>query len=217
MDNLIQAFFERDLTPAESDQLARLLETSGQDALRFAGLGADVYKATGLPAHHWPGQNAWPFHPGGAAGHSLFTWALAALGLSGLAAWWYWPKPAPVPQTIILPQTSAPKPASPSARSTPRPVKPLPAVPGLEGRELNVEVDVPKQTLVTVRVLDNQAAEVRHLYTGFLKAGHWRFAWDGLLSNGKPALPGRYVIQVQSDNGILAKNVDVAAPPSPRP
>ena len=217
MDNLIQAFFERDLTPAESEQLARLLETPGADALLFAGLGAEAYKATGLPAHHWPGQNAWPWHPGGAAGHSLFTWALAAAGFSGLATWWLWPKPGPLPQATTLPQPKLSQPAATLAPSAPRPAKPLPAIPGLEGRALNVEVDVPKPTLVTVRVLDGQALEVRHLYTGFLKAGHWRFAWDGLLSKGKPALPGRYVIQVQSDNGTLAKNVDVAAPPSSQP
>jgi len=209
MSDLIQTFFERDLTPEESDQLARILENSGEESLRFASLGEAAYQATGLPAHHWPGAN--PFAPGsGAAGKggALLKILLAAGGLG--AAWWAFHQPAPLtsvaPNPVEAVQPSLPNPV-------PKLVKPLPAVPGLEGRNLQVEVDVAHPGLVTVRVLDPKGTEVRHLYTGFLQKGGWRFTWDGLLSDGKSAPEGHYLIQVKSGEGNFSKPVELAAHP----
>jgi hypothetical protein len=215
MIDLIQNFFERDLTPEESQELGRLLETSDQEALRFAHLGEQSYLATGLPAHHWPGGSLGaPGSPLAGHGSSFLVLGLSALGLGGLAAWWWWPQTslktmAPPPVKTSLSQRPAAKPASASIPM----VKPLAPVPGLEGKELNVVVDAPQESLVTVRVVDPQGMEVRLLYTGFLKPGHWSFTWDGLLSNGQPALAGKYAIQVLSDRGTMTKNVDLTVHP----
>ena len=212
MNDLIQTFFERDLSPEESDQLALVLENSGEESLRFASLGETAYQATGLPDHHWPGTN--PFAPGpGAAGKgaTLLKILLAAGGLG--AAWWALHKPAPPVPSALSPvkPLAAVQPSLAPAR--PKPAGPLPAVPGLEGRNLQVEVDVAHPGLVTVRVLGPQGDEVRHLYTGFLQKGGWRFTWDGLLADGKAAPEGHYLIEVKSGQGNFTKPVDLAAHP----
>lgn len=219
MNDLVHSFFERDLAPDESRELGRILESSEEEAMRFAALGEAAYLALGLPAHQWPGGTRWPFHPGSAAGpgHSLFALVLAALGLGGLAAWWLWPKTdlktlAPAPAVEIAAPVPVSKPASVRLESAPA-VKPLPALPGPEGKRLNVLVDLPRMSLVTVRVMDPQGVEVRHLYTGFLKPGRWSFTWDGLLSGGKSAPPGSYSIQVRSDLGTMVKNVELSVQP----
>ncbi len=212
MSDLIQAFFVRDLSPEESDLLARTLENSGDDALRFASLGEAAYQATGLPAHHWHGANPWgPGWGTAGKGTTLLKILLAAGGLG--AAWWYFHRPAPpIPASLssIKPVESL-QPSVPYC--PPKPVQPLSSVPGMEGKNLQVEVDVAQPGLVTVRVLDPQGAEVRHLYTGFLQKGGWRFAWDGLLSDGKAAPEGRYLIEVKSGQGNFTKPVDLSTHP----
>jgi len=211
MNDLIQAFFERDLSPEESDQLARILEHSGEESLRFASLGEAAYQATGLPSHHWPGANPWGTGAAGKAAGLLKVLLAAAGGLG--AAWWYFHKPAPPAPAALSP--ARPVEAVPSALShpIPKPAAPLPSVPGLEGKNLQVEVDVAHPGLVTVRVLGPQGDEVRHLYTGFLQKGGWRFTWDGLQADGKAAPQGHYLIEVKSDRGSFTKPVELAAHP----
>jgi hypothetical protein len=51
---------------------------------------------------------------------------------------------------------------------------------------------------VNVRVLDTSGTEVRKLYSGEMQAGRWAFEWDGFLGDGMAAIPGRYLIEVQS-------------------
>ncbi len=211
MNDLIQAFFERDLSPEESDQLVRVLENSGEESLRFASLGEAAYQATGLPAHHWPGANPWAPGSTAAGKTTLLKIILASMGLG--AAWWAFHKPAPPVPAVLSPvkplEAVQPSPAQPR----PKQAGPLPSVPGLEGKNLQVEVDVAHPGLVTVRVLGPQGDEVRHLYTGFLQKGGWRFAWDGLLADGKAAPEGHYLIEVKSDQGNFTKLVDLASHP----
>jgi hypothetical protein len=217
MSDLIRTFFERDLSAEESLELGRLLENSDQEASRFARIGEEAYLATGLPAHHWPGGIHWPSGGGLAGkGSSYLALGLTALSLVGLATWWFWPKsPVTTPDSIPvqLPPAQSPAAKSLSSAVVPREVMPLAPVPGLEGSKLNVVVDAPHESLVTVRVLDAQGTEARFLYTGFLKPGHWSFTWDGLLSDGKAAPAGKYTIQVVSDRGTMAKNVDLTIHP----
>lgn len=210
MSDLIQAFFERDLTAEESEQLARALEGPGEEAGRFAAMGEAAYQATGLPAHHWRGGNPWGSGPAG-KGVTLLKLILAAAGLG--AGWWVFHKPAPpIPVTLApIKPVEVLKPSLSPGR--PKPAQPLPAIPGLEGKRLEVEVDVAHSSLVTVRVLNAQGGEVRHLYTGFLPKGGWRFDWDGLLADGKAAPEGRYLIEVKSDAGNFTQPVELSARP----
>jgi hypothetical protein len=215
VSDLIQTFFERDLTTEESVELGGLLENSDQEAARFAHLGEEAYRMTGLPAHHWPGGIHWG---GGLAGKgsSFLAFSLTALSLGGLATWWFWPRSSaktPGSISVQIPPAQSPPVKSPAPPAIPRAVMPMAPVPGLEGKELNVVVDAPHESLVTVRVLDAEGMEARFLYTGFLEPGHWSFTWDGLLSNGKAAPQGKYTIQVVSDQGTMAKKIDLTVHP----
>ena len=54
MVDLIQAFFERELSESEADLLGKLLQESPDSALRFEGLLETHYLATGLPLPQLP-------------------------------------------------------------------------------------------------------------------------------------------------------------------
>ncbi len=213
MVDLIQAFFERELSESEADLLGKLLQESPDSALRFEGLLETHYLATGLPLPELPG--------------SLQKWApaagkLGALGWAGLAAavaagvgllvWKFWP----VSEIV---QPAAPQPLAPMApvsrvlepkvilKSPSAPVHSEATAPSAEGEELSVVVDTREKSLVTVRVLDAAGQEVRHLFTGFVEPGQRAFQWDGNLSAGEPAPAGNYRIDVQTGDSHQTKAI----------
>src|SRR5258708_26246261 len=48
--DLLQSYFERDLSEDELQRLSLLLETGEENAAQFAGLAATAYVALGIPA-----------------------------------------------------------------------------------------------------------------------------------------------------------------------
>jgi hypothetical protein len=209
MADLIQEFFERELSGPEADSLGTLLQESPDEALRFEGLLENHYLATGLPLPQLPAslQNL-PLSPGGMGamgGWKLF--ALLVVAGAGFALWKYWPGSQTLPaKAALAPVASISQPVF-SAPAKPQPVHPRKADPAAVGEELSVVVGAAEKTLVTVRVLDAEGKEVRDLYTGFISPGHWSFQWDGLLSAGAPAPTGNYQIDVQA--GALHQTKDV--------
>jgi hypothetical protein len=208
MSQLIEQYFQRDLTEAEAEALERELLSSPESAALFNERAEAAYLATGLPAHQWPGK---PISiPKAASGGLKLILAALALG-AGVLAWvWYSNQPSevPVPKALPLPQTQpapvtkpAPKPFAPKAKA-PRPQD-------LEADQLNVLVETPQSSLVTIRVLDAQGREVRALFAGVLEAGQKTFRWDGLLADGRAAPAGEYNIQVQNGSRTLLKKVRI--------
>jgi hypothetical protein len=209
MADLIQEFFERELSGPEADSLGTLLQESPDAALRFEGLLENHYLSTGLPLPQLPASlQSLPLSPGGMG--TIGGWKLFALLMAagaGLAVWKYWPQSQALPaKAVLAPITSISQPAF-SAPAKPLPVHPRKVDPMAVGEELSVVVGAAEKTLVTVRVLDAEGKEVRDLYTGFIQPGHWSFQWDGLLSAGAPAPTGAYRIEVQT--GALRQIKDV--------
>src|ERR1700722_943982 len=206
MADLIQAFFERELTGPEADLLGSLLQESPDEVLRFEGLLETHYLATGLPLPELPGtlEKLLPASKGlGAAGWTAFALAIAT-GL-GLLAWKFWPvSEVGQPKAVLAPmvpvsQAPAPKIDKPRlAVVASAPVRAVETGPAAVGEELSVVVDTREKALVTVRVLDSAGREVRHLFTGFVEPGQRSFSWDGNLSAGEPAPSGDYKIDVQT-------------------
>lgn len=211
MTDLVQEFFQRDLTEAEHEALSGLLAGSPEAAERYEGLLKENYLATGLPQpvlpkglHHLP-------HAGGGLAPLALT--LAGLAVVGVLAWKFWPQPQPMPAVTKAP-VEAPQPVMKQVLKKPAAVEPLAAGPGQEGQELSVIVNAPQRSLVTVRILDAQGKEVRALYTGFVEPGKWAFQWDGLLRDGRAADAGDYRIDVQSGAAHLTKEVKIRISPA---
>jgi hypothetical protein len=219
MVDLIKEFFERELNEAEAESLGDLIRESPEEALRFEGLLASHYLATGLPSPQLPSSLLkLPGTPGGwgSAGGLKILLLLGAAGL-GFLAWKLWPSSTTVPSS----QTPAPAVLStspvapvgalphPALAAKPLPVEPQEVGPTAEGEELSVVVGAQEKTLVTVRILDQTGREVRDLYTGFVQPGHWSFQWDGELTNGVPAPAGNYQIDVQSGVSHQAKDIRI--------
>jgi hypothetical protein len=218
MADLIQEFFERELSEAEAGSLGDLLRESPDSALRFEGLLENHYVQTGLPLPQLPASlNSLPRVPkgiGGLGGMKLL-FLLAAAGL-GYLAWKYWPMKMEVPfKPEALLQAPSNLPVQSQASIEKKPVtlplsaRPQASSPTAEGEELSVVVDAPQKSLVTVRILDSAGKEVRALYTGFVEAGRWNFKWDGLLENGEAAGAGDYRIDVQTGAAHLAKDIQI--------
>jgi hypothetical protein len=210
MVDLIQTFFERELSESESDSLGRLLQESPDSAMRFEGLLETHYLATGLPAPELP-EALKNFSPG-AGGLGAVGWgalALAVIAGAGLLAWKFWPvseigQPVVAQPLVPVSRISAPK---VMRKSMLPPVHSEPTGPSAVGEELSVVVDTREKSLVTVRVLNAAGREVRHLFTGFVEPGQRSFQWDGNLSAGEPAPAGNYKIDVQTGGSHQTKDI----------
>jgi FlgD Ig-like domain len=213
MADLIQEFFQRDLSEAEQESLNGLLAESPDAASRYENLLEQNYRATGLPRPRLPRSLRTLRFPGsgGLAGASPWVKILVlSLAAAGAALWKFWPRPQAevrVPSAQTAPAAVAAQDASRRA-SLPW-VRPQPVKPSEEGQELSVVVESPQTALVTVRILDAAGREVRALYTGFVQPGRWSFQWDGMLSNGQPAPAGNYRIDVQSGASHQTKDIKI--------
>ena len=218
MTNLVDEFFQRNLTEAEAQSLEELLGKSPEDALRLGEKMKQEYLAMGLPLPVLPKHLAYPL-PG--TGLPLLKAALLAAALvgAGTLAWRFWPGPA---LQTALPLVSVEKPAiarvlppevihRSEAKLPPPPLEIPERLTGstAEGNRLSVVVELENAAPVEVRIFDPKDQPVRTLYQGNLEAGKWAIHWDGLLSNGSKAPGGDYRIQVKSGSTEMSKNVSI--------
>lgn len=219
MADLIEQFFQKDLSEAEHAALSRLLQESPDAALKYEGLLEQNYLALGLPQPTLPeGLQYLPKGGGSLLGKGVLAKLLAVgLVVAGGVLWKFWPKsnvemPAVIQQPV---QQVVQKPSLPAVIERKlSPVKPLAADPAQEGQELSVILNTAQKSLVTVRILNAQGMEVRALYTGFVNPGKWAFQWDGLLGSGQPADAGDYKIDVQSGESHLSKDIQIKLKPA---
>lgn len=213
MTNLVNEFFNRNLTEAEAQSLEELLGNSPEEAIRFGEKMKQEYLAMGLPIPTIPKDFGLSHQV-----LSLTKLALLATTLSPvILVWSLWPK-----KVLEISQTttsSAPmeKVVVPAALSRPKTILPPPPllVPqrltgsSSEGTRLSVVVELDKPAPVAVCILDPKEQTVRTLYQGNLSPGKWSIHWDGLLSNGSQAPTGDYRIWVKSGTTEMSKNVSI--------
>ena len=210
MKNLVDEFFNRNLSEAQAQELEDLLGDSPEEASRFGEKMRLEYLALGLPVPTIPRHLA---HS--STGLSVAKLALLAAAFSGgILAWSFWPHPAfktavtaPAVEKelvpAILPRVKTQLP--------PPPVQVPQRLAGTtaEGNRLSVVVELDKPAPVEVCILDPKDRMVRNLYQGSLASGKWSIHWDGLLSDGSPAPAGNYRIRVKSGAAEMSKNVDI--------
>ena len=223
MADLIEKFFQEELSKPEYEELAKRLSTSGEEADRFADKAEFLYFQYGLPDPHPAGKLARFFK---SAWGKLFP--VIVVGGS-LALWYWWPKTEnevvaqkiPIPQEVVK-FAASPRP-TPARVYTPAvnkvskttPMTPVPATltppPGsnleMNYRRLNVVVDQESDGIITVRIIGPDGLEARKLYEGPLEIGQWAFTWDGILDSGQPASPGTYRVEANGGAGMKSKEV----------
>jgi hypothetical protein len=87
MPDLVEKFFNEDLTEAETAALRGSLSASGETAERFGELAEGIYRACGLPEPQWAGPEF--LKPAGKLGFGAGFWTgvLTAALLAGFAGW----------------------------------------------------------------------------------------------------------------------------------
>jgi len=232
MVDLIEKFFGSETTHDEDIALGEILVSSEEAAGRFAEMAEASYFACGMPEPMEPGGflralRSWlsRFYPvimvilGVAVWYLLGHQAVPPSDL-GKGASPMIPGRATVPSTVVVEKTQPRLSYTPITRKAvgeavgdspgTRPMEEPPVPGNRAGKALNnlkvvVRQDSPGS--VTVRILGPGMNEVRRLYEGPLQAGQWAFRWDGILSDGRPASPGRYLIEV--DKGFTRSTQEV--------
>lgn len=215
--DLIQAFFERDLTETEKDELGRQLKADPAATERFSALASAKYAATGLPEPRWPGESGISL--------PLPLKVAAAVLLAGGLAWLACKGPEvlgprlcpdasdrPVVDVSSLPANAAPPAVAPAVRGARKagPANATTPESFVEGRRytgLLAVVDKGQEAPTRVRVTDAAGREVRVLYDGILPKGTWVFRWDGRLESGEASKAGSYTIEVISAGKTLRSPV----------
>lgn len=212
MENLIEAFFERDLTPDEEARLHRLLESSETSALKFSRRAEKHYASLGLtaaalllakggagqaalPASTWLGKAVAALK---AMSLKTALTAVAATAMVGGAA---------VTVVKLLPQRNASV-SQPIVEVAP-PVD-VPAVPKEQsGDGLAITLELAKARDLSVTIFDAKGRPVRHFQSQRYEAGVQRLLWDGL-DDGKFAVnPGRYRVAVDLGGKTMERWLEV--------
>jgi hypothetical protein len=188
---LLDAYFERDLSADEESRLAELLKESPEEALRFSALAASEYKASGYPEPQIRPRRAG-------------VWLKRALGLSAAlgAGFWLWcllQAPAQTEARRVADSPTQDSAAPPPPLNVPAPavaVEPeAEAAPTLEVRVLEsgrfkLTVGLAGRHRVDLGLYDAAGRPLRAFYRGSLDAGRWSFEWDGRLADGRLARQG---------------------------
>jgi hypothetical protein len=231
--DLIQAYFQRDLSEAEEDALSRRLKSSPEDAMRLLALAERAYAESGLPEPRLKEK--------GAGGFLKFLGALALAALAGLG----WLRlssgsgQAPeAPRSLELPsqgsfRTIVPRPAHEQPKAHPKPLsqKPKAAVqapasaqaswpkvfePAVQilvdpsdASKMLVRVILGAAAPLKVRVLDSEGQELQVLQNGSMPQGRWDFNWEG--PRNASALPAKesYIIEVRSGRFSVRRAVSL--------
>ncbi|HUO58779.1 MAG TPA: FlgD immunoglobulin-like domain containing protein [bacterium] len=238
MADLVEKFYEMDLSPSEEEALDQLLASSPEAADRFAKKAAEAYSRYGLPdlgPDAVPGRNyGWRLRVGLLAFVLVLSagygwWHHSHMGVAALAP----ENPAPVSKGAkSLPSKSysssmavdksggvglgAPSKAGLGAEtSSTSPAGPEtskavqgPAPAGKASR-LRINVEIGQEGPVTVEIVNAQGIPVKNLYTGSLPAGNYSFSWDGKLEDGSKAQPGEYRIETHSGTTVQTQEFSI--------
>ena len=206
---LLNDYFQRDLSVDEESRVAELLKDSPEEALRFAGLAEAEYKASGYPE---------PAPRKGRAG----LWLLRGLGLcaaagAGVWLWCLLQSPAQTEARRVSESqsqdTAAPSPApqAPAVAREPEAAPDVEAAPDLsvtvlDSGRFKMTVDLAAGHRVELSLCDVAGKPLRAFYSGSLDGGRWSFVWDGRLADGSAAKPGvPYQVVLRAHGTVLRR------------
>jgi|GEM_PF-1500403 hypothetical protein len=206
---LLNDYFQRDLSVDEESRVAELLKDSPEEALRFAGLAESEYKASGYP------EPAPRIRRGG-------PWLLRGLGLcaaagAGIWLWCLLQSPAETEARRVSESSSLDTAAPPPAPTIPHAAMGVDAAPAAEAApDLGVQVldsgrfkltvDLGAAHRVELSLCDVAGRPLRAFYSGSLDGGRWSFVWDGRLADGSAAQPGvPYQVTLKARGVVLRR------------
>jgi hypothetical protein len=214
MSDLIEKFFQADLTEAEENLLSERLLGQEGDADRFAVMAEAKYRSYGLPEPVLGGGQGNGFLKQGAKALLLLLGGAALLG----AACWVLCRSMDCPaepvykspsvEEALVPRTEE-APSAPSRKvakktlAAPIPDRDSPAT----GKGLQIQFTMAEAGRASVRVLGKDEREVRRLFEGPMAAGSWSVTWDGLLADGQPAASGIYHVEVTTNGATKTREV----------
>jgi hypothetical protein len=228
MPDLIELYFERDLTPAEEAELADLIQKSPSEAERFAQRAASSYAGNGLPKPALRSGWRWPrfaFNAG------------ILLGLLGLA-WWGWRilqaeqkasaepevrqtvltpsgfRELEMPSTVVVPAVPREEPVKPAPRRKDRGAAQTTWDVRADSAKASVDVEVAVNVerqgcCVSVRIFDLDGRPVKDLFKGDALQGPKHLVWHGDDETGTQVQPGMYEIVMQTGARKQTKYVNL--------
>lgn len=214
---LAEAFFERDLSPAEAEALELSLERSPEAAERLLALAERDYQATGLPTPRWAARR-----PARLRGAWLWLALLVAGAGTALALGARHRGPLRIarvdealPMGRVMDLKAADEPGLDGTRQEAAAAggQKASAFPrDRQGRRLGVVLRLKSPTQAQVFVRAKGGATLRRLFEGRLEAGDQRVEWDGLDEQGKPAQAGVYEVVVRSGGQDWVRTLRLRAP-----
>lgn len=201
--DLVEQYFQRELTPAEKQALDELMERSPEAARLFVERSKALYQPQALPEFPLPSQ---PLPLGGGPRLSKWWWVLAGYGLLAAAFWiwsrnhdFHWPwessEPVALSEPAVIPVQNGPKTSSLTAALLANAgAEPDPAAPPAPEDEGNDDVHpIPVTALPPsilehpgLRALVNRAVPGRVTVTVLDATGkEVRFLYSGVVQTGQ--------------------------------
>jgi hypothetical protein len=197
---LTRAFFERDLSADEAEQLGVLLQDDPRAAEALLAQAQEHYRACGLP------EPSWASRPKRGLPRGLF-WGAGLLLAAGLGAAFVSDDRTPiVPVAVAVAAPDrevalAPRKAAPQSR--PRPS-------GHAAYELQAVLTLQSSGNVQVTVQDSAGRVRRKLFQGYWAAGEHALPWNGLDSDGRPVPAGTYRVVVSGAGQHLSEVLQIS-------
>ena len=213
---LLDAFFERDLTAGEEEELATVLAGSVEGCEMFAERMASLCISLGFlePVSGGAVSTA------GGSGAGIGQGAIAAL-VSGsvvtggtVAVWLMVKEPVVAPPEVVPAPQVEPAPGKRPVEIVKEEDAPQVSMSDVEARRgdhLVIRVSLAEETMVRVVVLNEKGRFVAEVGSGQFGTGEHRFAWDGRDHKGDRVSAGRYLVEVRHDGNVMKKWVEIAA------
>jgi hypothetical protein len=198
--DLLQAYFERDLSDDEEQALSEQVLHDVAAANRLADLAAGLYAGSGLPQPS----------AGTGAGAGLAAVPVAKLSVAvalavalGFGLGWQ------ARQT--RPSASAPPAAAPAPEPSPLPAASPAGGKAQVGEALAVVFELKTRRQVVVEAVDARGRRVALLAAGWFGPGKVKIPWDGTDRQGRPLPAGKYRMLIDHGQGILQREFFIKA------
>jgi hypothetical protein len=210
--DLVQDFFERDLSADEAGRLDALLLSDPAAAEAMLAQAQAHYRACGLP------EPSWESRPRRRLPKGLY-WCAGLLLAAGLGAAFFsddrtpcvpvavWASGSPDREVALPAPPAGPRPAQAAVPA--RPAAPPAAQASRQGRSLELRLNLDGSGPVQVTVLDDGGHVRRDLFKGTLAAGEHALPWNGLDDAGRPVAPGNYQVVVASQGRRMVQSLRI--------